>query len=153
MKVEIDLGDIWMEDEESLSDALRIAIKNEVLGSIRERIKEQVEIEITAKITDLMTSKMPEIVDGFASDFIESGTIRQHNSSQPEPIKGHLEKIFSNSNQWTNPERTLSRMAEKLGNEMKVQLEGAFAQKIVANMKKQGLLKDEVVSALLADTK
>jgi len=61
--------------------------------------------------------------------------------------------LFFKNTGWNNPERVLKAIAMEFGKELKLQYNNMFANKIVQNMKEQGLLKDEVVQILLSDNK
>jgi hypothetical protein len=61
----------------------------------------------------------------------------------------HLKSVFHNHHGWNSPDKKMEAIANKFGKELKLQYNNAFANKIVSNMKEQGLLKDEVVQILL----
>lgn len=151
--IEIDLHDIFMEDdEESLHESLKNSISNSVFQKVSRSIEDKVNEKLIESITDLMNDKMETIIDVHINSFIENGTLRRMSYSPKEvSIKDYLYNVFSENSGWDNPGKQLQAMADKLGKEMKIQLEGEFAQKIVSNMKTQGLLKDEVVNALMSD--
>lgn len=146
MKFTIDVEEFWL-DEEELSVALQSHVKKVVVFQILESIKDKVERQITKRVEEIMEEKTIQVIDNTINDFIKTGTILSN--KQEVPIIGHLRNVFMNNHGWNNPKAQLQKLAEKFGKEIKLQYNAAFANKIVANMKEQGLLRDDVVQILL----
>ncbi len=149
MKFTVEVEDFWLEEEE-LSTALTSKVKHSVVQQISESIKTKVEAEITKKVGEVIDEKINVVIDQVLSDLVEKQTIVNRNK-QAVTIAEHLKGVFQNHNGWNSPDEKMERIAKKFGDELKLQYNNAFANKIVQNMKKQGLLKDEVVQILLGD--
>jgi len=88
-----------------------------------------------------------QIIDSTLTGLIAAESIMIN--GKPVTIVDHVKGIFKNNHGWSNPHSQLERLAKDFGKEIKLQYNNAFANKIVSNMKEQGLLKDEVVQILL----
>jgi len=146
MKFTVEMEDFWLEEEE-LTPALEAHIKRDVVHSISESIKEKVEQQITKKVNEVVDQKVALIIDDTLTDLIATGTII--NNNKEISIVEHVKNIFQSNHGWNTPAAQLQKIAKKFGEELKLQYNAAFANKIVVNMKEQGLLKDEVVQILL----
>jgi len=146
MKFTIEVEDFWLEEEE-IADALLSHIKNSVVIKISESIKDRVEKEITTKLTETINEKLSLIIDSKLTDLIATETIVIDRADIS--ITQHIKNVFQRHNGWNRPENQIESIAKAFGEELKLQYNNAFANRIVANMKTQGLLKDEVVQILL----
>jgi hypothetical protein len=148
MQFTIEVEDFWLE-EEDLTEALTSKVKHEVVQGISASIKDKVEKQITEKINEVIEQKVSLIIDSTLTDLIATGMITSNRNEIS--IVDHVKGIFQNNTGWSRPDDQISRIAKKFGEELKLQYNNAFANKIVQNMKEQGLLKDEVVQILLGD--
>ena len=150
MKFTVEVDEFWIEEEE-LSSALRGDIKRSVVNEISESIKDKVEKQITEKVNEVIDHKVALVVDTVLTDLVATGVIVRN--SKEISIEQHVKNMFQSGHGWNNPNAQMERIAKKFGGELKVQYNNVFANKIVQNMKAQGLLKDEVVQILLGDNK
>jgi len=146
MKFTIEVEEFWIE-EEDLTDELKGHIKRSVVHQISENIKDKVESQITKKVREVIEEKVAIIIDGTLTDLVATGMITI--DRKEISIQDHCKSIFKQSHGWGRPMDQLERLAKKFGEEIKLQYNAAFANKIVANMKEQGLLRDDVVQILL----
>lgn len=146
MKFTIEVEEFWLEDEE-LTEALQGHIKRQVVNDISKSIKEKVEAQIAAKVKEVVEQKVSLVIDSTLTDLIATGVIIQN--SKEITITDYVKDIFQRHHGWSNPKQQMEKIAQKFGDELKLQYNNVFANKIVLNMKKQGLLKDEVVQILL----
>lgn len=149
MKFTIDIEEFWAEDDENLSEALQNNVKYSVINTILSKIQDQVDRQITDKALEIIDSRLEEIIDTRIAEVVDTETIRRY--GEEIPIVDHIKKIFQDNTGWNNADAKIARVAKEFGEELKLQYNNAFANKIVQNMKEQGLLKDEVVSILLED--
>jgi len=146
MKFTIDVEDFWLEEEE-LTEALQGHIKHNVVREISESIKVQVEKKISEKVKETIDAKIELVIDTVLTDLVSTGVIVSNNSEIA--ISTHVKNLFQKNHGWNNPAAQMEQIAKKFGEDLKLQYNNVFANKIVQNMKKQGLLKDEVVQILL----
>lgn len=147
MLFQVEIKDFWIEEGE-LSDMLVCAIKQQIVGQILPTLKAQVQEKIYESTTKEISEKVTEVVNGEISRLIESGTLVTRDKKEI-PIIQHVRDLFNGSHGWNNPSEILGRLAKGFGEELKLQYNAAFANKIVQNMKEQGLLRDDVVQILL----
>jgi len=148
VKFSIEIDEFWLEDED-LSEALQAHIKRSVVTEISDNIKEEVETKITEKVTEVINDKVAQIIDSTLTDLIATGTILKNKESIS--IVSHVKDLFMRNSGWSNANSHIERIAKRFGEELKLQYNNVFANRIVQNMKEQGLLKDEVVKILLED--
>lgn len=146
MKFTVEVEEFWIEEEE-LSAELKSHVRSEVMREISASIKDKVEKQITEKINEMMDQKTSLVIESSITDFLATGTIVDRGKNVP--ITDHLRELFHNNTGWRSPQEALAKLAKRFGEEIKLQYNAAFANKIVMNMKEQGLLKDEVVQILL----
>ena len=146
MKFTVEVEDFWL-DEEELTASLQSHIKREVVHEIAESIKTKVEKQVTDKVNEVINEKIALVIDSTLTDLIADGMIVRNRETIS--IVDHVKSVFQSNTGWSNPTRQLEALAKKFGEEMKAQYNAAFANKIISNMKEQGLLKDDVVKILL----
>ena len=151
MRFTVELDNFWLDEEEDITSALKGHIINEVVHKIKKDIADKVDKQIAGAVKLVMDSSIQNVIDGKLSEFVASGMIVQ--GSKEVSITDHLKQLFVSNNGWNNPRNQLETLAKKFGKEMKVQYNAAFANMIVANMKEQGFLKDEVAQILLGEKK
>ena len=150
MKFTVELEEFWL-DEEELSSTLTSVIKRDVISQVSKSIEDKVEKQITEKVTECINEKLNPLIDNTLSDLIATGTLTINR--QEITTVEHIKNLFMKNSGWNNPTRQMESIAKKFGEELKLQYNNMFATKIVDNMKKQGLLKDEVVQILLTGDK
>lgn len=149
MKLAIELEDFWMdEDSGDIEAELKEYVVREVAGKIQKSIREKVEEQITKKVQEIIEFKLGTIIDEKISQVIDSETIKPRRCNEIK-IVDHVKNLFETHHGWGNADEKIKRIAKEFGEELKHQYNNAFANKIVQNMKEQGLLKDEVVQILL----
>lgn len=146
MKFTVEVDDFWLEEEE-LTEALQKEVKLSVVHQISKSIEEKVESQITKKVTEVIDEKISLIIDSTLTDLLATGVIVRNR--QEISITDHIKNLFQANTGWSNVNDQMARISKKFGEELKLQYNNAFANKIVSNMKEQGLLKDEVVQILL----
>ena len=149
MRFEIEIKDFWIEEGE-LTQELVKEIKSQIVGQILPTLKAQVQEKIFESTTKEISEKVTEVVNGELSRLIESGTL-VNRDNKVIPIIDHVRNIFNNHHGWNSANDILARLAKGFGEELKLQYNAAFANKIVQNMKEQGLLRDDVVQILLGE--
>ncbi|MCK4705860.1 MAG: hypothetical protein KAT90_10285 [Gammaproteobacteria bacterium] len=146
MKFTVEVDEFWIEEEE-LTEALRADVKRSVVQEISKSIESKVEKQITVKIKEVIDQKVLLIIDTVLTDLVATEVIVSN--GQEISISDHVKNLFQRDTGWSNVNEQMQRISKKFGDELKLQYNNAFANKIVSNMKEQGLLKDEVVQILL----
>lgn len=153
MKFTVDLEEFWMEEDgESLDAELKKYIIRSVSGKIEKSIQEKVEAEIEKKVDEFVSARLSVIINDQLAECIEKGVIQPRCHSIPISITTYIKERFLDNSGWSTPTKYIEKIAKEFGADLKLQYNNAFANKIVANMKEQGLLKDEVVQILLGES-
>ena len=149
MKFTIELEDFYTDedDSDSLEASLKKHIITDVTHKIQASIKDKVDKQITEKVGAIVEEKIIAAIDGKLSELIDTGMIRRN--GKDISIVDFVKDEFQRTHGWSNPQSQIEKIAKRFGEELKLQYNNAFANKIVMNMKEQGLLKDEVVQILL----
>lgn len=149
MKFTVEVEEFWLDEEEDLTEALQGHVKREVVRKISESVKDKVEKQIVKKLDEVIEQKLALVIDSSLADLVATGMITYNRSEVS--IVDHIKHRFQSNSGWGDPSSHIDDIAKKFGAELKAQYNNVFANKIVQNMKEQGLLKDEVVQILLGD--
>lgn len=149
-RVEVD--EFWLE-EEKLSTALEQAITHDVMTKVKAQITEKVDKFLIERIKEMADAAIQPMIDQAAQDYLEKGNVEvrpQYGNAKGtiKPFRDFFRQCFG-ENVNKNTTRHIETYAKRFGEEMKLQYNAAFANQIVVNLKEQGMLKDEVVNALL----
>lgn len=147
MQFKIDLEDFWLEEDDNIEDALKSHIINSVTHKIIQSIQVKVDAQITKSVNEVISEKLDKVIDDQLDKLIDAGVITHQR--EEISIVDHIKNLFLQNSGWSQPNTKIEKVAKAFGNELKLQYNNAFANKIVQNMKEQGLLKDEVVQILL----
>lgn len=147
--VSIDLDEFWLDNDRDyeLSDLLKDSIKSDVIRQIKENIKDQVQKEIKEKTEQFIISRLSVIINDTLAECIDQGEIKKGDGYIK--ITDHVKNLFLSNNSWNHPDDKIKRIAKEFGEELKIQYNNAFANKIVQNMREQGFLKDDIAQLLL----
>lgn len=151
MKFIVELEDFWLDEEEEIAPALKAYILSEVVRKVSKSIEEKTAKEIIDRVNKLMEERMGPVIDSTITELMETETIVIN--GKPVLIKDRLKGLFQANTGWSNPADQIRHFAKQFGDEMKLQYNAAFANQIVAQMKVQGFLKDEVTELLLGGKK
>jgi len=146
MKFTVEVEDFYLEEEE-LTKALVDHVKHDVVCQIKASIKDQVQRDIADAVKNTIEIMLKPIIELELAEVVSKKTIMINRSEIS--IEDHVKKMFMDNSGWSNPNQCIERVAKAFGQELKEQYNVAFANRIVANIKEQGLLKDEVVQLLL----
>lgn len=154
IKLDIDLDDVvhdmFHDEENSISEALRGHIMNGVIRKILPVMKSSIEDQITNKISKIMIDRVSSAVDEKVKDFVGGEGVVMIDGKR-KTLPAHIGYMFENCRGWNDPSRHIEKVAEKFAKELRGQYNNIFAMNIVSNMKEQGLLKDDVVKMLLEE--
>lgn len=147
MKVTVDLEDFYLEEDESLSDALKSHVTHHVIQDIWGKIKLRVEQAITETVIEKVNSTLDVIIQQRMHELLEVGEIIRHN--KPVKITDHINDTFMANSLWNNPNDFIKKRADVIGEELKSRYDVAFATAIVMNLNQNGMLKEEISKMLL----
>lgn len=158
MKFTVELEEFWLEDGgdiEYIESELKREIIREVTSKIRESLSEKVNEEIYEKVKEFTISRMSVVINEEIAKCIETGVIesRRTGTKKEISINEHVKEMFVSNSGWGSADHYISKIAKEFGEELKLQYNNVYANKIVQNMKEQGFLKDDVAQMLLGSGK
>ncbi len=148
--------EVYMED---LVDDIVCDQIEDFQGELKSKIIQQVMRKALSSMQDLIDKKISDRVNGILSERVESAIqktldnvvnngIVNHNGSEVLITSLVKDKIIQDRS-WNSVTSQIEKFAKSFSVDLKRQYDAAFANKVVANMKEQGLLKDDVVNILL----
>jgi len=159
MIFKIKIEKFWMNGEHELEPALKRHIVKEVVAQISAEIQGKVDELMLASVKQATDNMMAPAIDEAIAEFMKDGLIKKKTDyssgkdAKLMPVKEYVEALFSENNHMWSPAKHIDAYCKKFGEDMKNQYNAAFATKIVMNLRDQGMLKDEVINALLAPPK
>jgi len=149
---DVNLEDVWSEEDETLDEALKVYIKDSVLREVTDKLKEQALKALTAEIKKAMDLTVSSVIESTVKDSVrkasEEGLIVYN--GKEVLIKDHAKEMFTRESSWNrnNALDCIKEMAKKFAEEMKARYDLAFASQVVATMNENGLLKEDVLKTL-----
>lgn len=151
IKFELDMedliNDMLCDESCDIEEAIKGEIISKTIRKILPKIETQVNEQVFKRIDGIVSERIESAVESAISKTIDSGTIVKRGKTIT--MEDHIRDMFNDHSSWGNPMKKLEAIAKKFGEELTLQYNAAFATRIVANMKEQGLLKDDVVKILL----
>jgi hypothetical protein len=148
MKIEIEISDFYLEDEE-LETGLKEYIKSQTINAIWKKIETKVDDHLKTAVKEQVEKLMYQKMGLFIDDFINVGLIKSSISSNQVNIKDYIIEKFKHDSGWASPDNAIKKLAQSFANEMKDRYDLMFASQLVAKMNENGMLKEDVGKLLL----
>lgn len=165
MNIQVNLTEIYPEnfigadgDGEIEFGSIKEELTHQITNAISSKIMEKIGDDLKRTISNAVEKKALKNIDYKVNHklkcLMQVGEIRPDYYSKPIQISKHIEKLFHDRGEWTGRGNTairehINELAEKFTKEMKEKYDMVFAAKIVENMGKQNLLKDDMVKKLV----
>ncbi len=150
MKIDINVSDFYLDENDGLETGLKNMIKHEVIQSINKQIKDKVEAQITMEVKDTVEKLLYKQITSDIKEILETGTTKSRKDSNKQVLfKDYVRECFDYNGGWTSFEANIKKLAEAFSVELKQRYDLLFASQIVVKMQEQGLLKEDVVKLLL----
>jgi len=149
LTVNIDLEEIFCEEDETIKEAIKNDVVYQVQKSVREKLKED--------LTRVADEAKKEVVDSFkdghileiCKEVIADKGIKYSYSSDKMPLDEYLVKAFEDSRNYEGIFKHIDRVAENFSNKVKEKYDFKFAAQVVNKLSEQGLLKDDEIKKLI----
>ncbi len=150
MKVTIDFSDFYVE-EGDIAAELKREIISQAVAEIRNQMKEQIQVLVHTEIRSQINDTVILVIKEHVSELIATGMVSRSSYDKNQvAIKDEIERMFNSTNSWgINAKETIAAIAKGFGESMKKRYDLIFASEVVANMQKQGFLKDDIADKLL----
>lgn len=154
MKIEIDISEFYLDDEDELLPALKSFIIGEVIREINGNIKKQVEGLTNELLVNTIQAELGVRVRVLIDEFVKTGTVKDRSYGNDNKVKSiHewiAEQVRSSNSDIVD---SIKKLAATQVNQLKAQYDLLFATQIVNKIKDAGYLKDEVAQLLLSEQK
>jgi hypothetical protein len=154
MKFTVEVEEFYLNEEDSgrsLETTLRDYIINEVVSKIWEKIKDEADNAITMKVETKVRMEMESQINKRIAEIIDSETIFR--DKKEILISDYLREQFERNIGWNKPDDIIRDKAKQFGDEMKKRYDFLYANEIVQQMHKIGILKEEIYTNLLENKK
>ncbi|MGL5913110.1 MAG: hypothetical protein ACRCZB_03010 [Bacteroidales bacterium] len=147
LKVELELDDLWTNEEGSLSKELVSSIKSAVVYELRNKYEADIKSLISSEIINEIKNHCKDSIENEFSKFFKEGKIDRY--GKQVTVSECIEQYFSDSecNRYFN--KFMNEFTEMFCKEKKKEYDRVFANKMVRNLGNLGLLKDELLDCLL----
>lgn len=146
LQVEIDLDDMWFEEDGSLSAQIKNALVHEIKQQVLSKMSQDTKAEMAAAVKRLVDQIFADMVNAEMTRLLIEDQIQVGGKNRT--LRELIAEKFESSG-WNNPEEQIKKLAKTHADEIKMRYDLMFATQIVANMSNHGLLKDEMSKLLL----
>ena len=149
MKIQIEVSDFYLDEDDSLEEGLKKYIKNEVTATIFAKIKAKVETEII----QVVEKHVLENLSAEISKAIDNGKIKNKSGSTLVSINEYVQDclLSSSSSNWQSFEKSIKDISKTFCDEMKRRYDLNFAANVVSKMIDNKLVKEDAVKMLLGE--
>lgn len=150
INVTVDLEDLYIDEDQSFSEALNKTITHQVTQEVWKTIKEKVDDQMTRNIRAEIEKQYCKKIQIFIADFFKTGKIK-FNSYDKESvtIEEYIKKTFEANQGWNSPQAQIEKIAKAHGETLKNRYDLMFASQLVVKLNETGLLKEDVAKTLL----
>jgi hypothetical protein len=146
MKFTVEVEEFWIEEDE-LAASLARQIKDEIVNQMKKTVDAKIDEQITLRVVKVIDEHIKATITAKLDELIETGVIMK--DGKAIAIKDHVSQLFTNNTSWNSPTEKIKALADGFGKELKARYDALFANRIVAKLNEQGMLKDEVVKLLI----
>jgi hypothetical protein len=150
MKIEINISDFYLDEDDDLEQGLKDYIKRDVIKQVYASIQEKVQKEITAKVIEVVEENLFTEISAAMKTQIESGKIQsRYDRSKEITLAEYTKECFTHDRGYNSFDNLIKELANEFATEMKGRYDLLFASQLVAKMNENGLLKDDIAKLLL----
>ena len=154
MKFTVEVEEFYLNEENSgmsLETTLRDYIIDEVVSMIWEKIESEVEKAITMKVEEKVKMEMAIKIDKRIAEVMDCETIIR--DKKTILISDYIREQFEKNTGWNRPDEIIREKAKIFGDEMKKRYDFLYANAIVQQMHKLGIIKEEIYANLIENKK
>jgi len=149
MKFTVEVDDFYLDEESELAPALQKYVIRAVVTEIWDKIKSEVEKKITAEVKNSVGRELTTRINIYVDDIISKGTFKTAGSKEEVLIADYIKAQFERNSGWNSPYDQIKKIASDYGAEMKKRYDFFYANQIVTQMEKIGILKEEIFHKLI----
>lgn len=150
IKIQVELDDLWIEEDESIDDAIKNHIVLTVTHDIWAKIKGKVDSDIAKKITKEIDESLHQKIQERIDLLIEHDTYKVEGRGEAVSIKKMItDKFEEKTNYHYSVTEGIDRSAKRFAEELRERYDLINAAQIVTKLSEKGLLKDDNIKKLL----
>lgn len=149
MKLEIELKEFWVEEQEELEPALKSFVIHEAVMKINNQIKDRVEKHIDMEVKRQVEENMYRLINNLIKTIIETEKVKSRYGKDEVTLSDYIKEVFTRNNHDNKIDEAVKNIAKTQAAELKNRYDLLFASQIVTKINEQGLLKDDVAKLLL----
>jgi hypothetical protein len=147
MKFTVEVEEFYLDEDENLAPALVKEITRNVIDGIWGQIKDKVDKAITIAVETKIQKELTLQINLRVAELINAGTITK--DKKEVLISDWIKEQFDRSSGWNTPYDQIKNIAANYGQEMKKRYDYFYANQIVTQMSKIGILKEEIFKKLI----
>lgn len=151
MKFNVEVEIDWIHSEDGLEEGIKNKLQKEVTNSIWKKLKDTVEDQVQTVAEERVKQHLDEKIQQEASVLAKSGKLNPSSYGYKGPdnptIEEYVRYLFSKKSK-IDMEEILTNRADKIAEKLKDKYDMIFAQQVILKMRDQGLLKEDVETAL-----
>jgi len=150
MKIEINISDFYLDEDDDLEQGLKNYIKRDVINQIYASIQEKVQEEITSQVIEVVEENLSTEISAAIKTQIEIGKIKsRYDRSKEVTLAEYTKECFVQHSGYNSFDSNIKQLADGFAKEMKGRYDLLFASQLVAKMNENGLLKEDIAKLLL----
>ena len=151
MKIQINVSDFYLDDDDNLEEGLKRHIMNEAINSIFQKIKDKVAVEIKQGVEDQVLANLSSEI----AKAVKDGKIKNKSNNTLVTVKEYVADclVSSSESSWQSFEKIIKDISKNFCDEMRRRYDVSFASNIVAKLIDNKLIKDDAVKMLLGEKK
>lgn len=147
IKVEVDLGELYSDEEDSLQESITQYIKAQVIHEVWNKVRESVNTQITNQVKDEVNNQVRARVSAHIDGFLANGLLNPGTPMETKIIT-FLHDQIANTRAWQSIGPNLSKVAENYAKDVQQKYDVLFATNIVMKLKDNGMLVHEKLQQL-----
>lgn len=147
MKFTVEVEDFYLDEEENLAPALVKQVTDNVVNEIWQRVKDKVDKAITIAVEAKVQQELSLQINMRVAELIASGKIIK--DKKEISMADWIKEQFDRNVGWSSPYDQIKNIAANYGQEMKKRYDYFYANQIVTQMAKIGVLKEEIFHKLI----
>ena len=150
INVTVDLEDLYIDEDQSFSEALNKTITSQVTNEVWKTIKEKVDDQITRNVKLEVEKQYCHKIQSLIAEFFKTGKLKMNSYDKESiTIEEYIIRLFEGNIGWNNPKEQIQKLAKAHGETLKNRYDLMFASQLVVKLNENGLLKEDVAKTLL----
>ena len=147
MKITVDISEFYMEEENTLDEALTSRIRNEVVNTIWQKISSKVEDIITKNVQEEIKKELTGKISAEVSRIIEQGIFNLN--GKETTLSEWIHREFAERSAYRSPAIKIDEICNKLSIDLKNRYDSIFAVGIVKRLTANGFIDKAVAAKII----